>query len=280
MVDFELHGYLTTGKYQVNDYEIEIERVEGGVELRVTDGNTGVTKVAMIHDGDPVISQDEAATIREMFDQLSVAFPEWQDNEQDRKNAERVREAADQARKTLYNQTKALYDALYPKIDQDLAAANAAKAAAEAARDRANQIVNVDFENMMFYHPGDVITIGDGGTAQSTSLNATGYATTTTKYIHLKIPLAKRLDKVTIASCQSFIVSIANSGGFGMSSTENSDGYDFTNNISSIGVDKVQNCLHIALHKNEGFTLKANECVSCRIGKNRNGVPAVKFTLG
>lgn len=276
----ELRGYLTTGKFAVNDYAIEIERVEDGVRLRVTDGS-GKVQEAVVKDGQPEISNEDSITMREMFDSLLQAYPEWQDNEQARRNAERVRDSAETARNTLYQQMKALYESM-PDSERNLQKIEEAVTRAEAARDYAQTAATAAVNNLisqLFYQPGEMITIGDSGTAQSTSLNASGYCTGGRKQINLKIPVAKRLDRISTVECNSFIAHIVNSGGYGLGNSDQEGGYDFTGNIVSCYADKAQGCIHINMHKDAGFNLNANECVSARIGSNRRGVPAVTFTL-
>lgn len=330
MADFELHGYLTTGKFQVNDYEIEIERVEGGMRMRVRDG-MGKVQEAIVKDGASEISNDDAMTIREMFDALSNAFPEWQKNEQDRKNAERDRAAAESTRLNTFKQmqealAKFDIDAINSRLDAVTATANGAANTAGTAEITANNAYNtasgvastaqnalntaqgaattangaataagnasdaaraanesaqsaLSLIEDMFYHSGDTITIGDAGTAQSTSFNASGYVISDRKEIDLKFPVAKRLDRISTVACNSFVVHIVNSGGYGLGSSYQDGGYDFTGTVTECYADKVQGCIHLKLRRESGFTLAANECVSARIGRNRNSIPAVMFTL-
>lgn len=304
MAEFELRGYLTTGKFHVNDYTIEIERVENGLRMTIDDGKGGIQS-AVIRDGEPGLSEDEQKAIRELFEKMSTALPEWEDEEEKRKAAEKLRELAENGpaekadpesdedklkyRQGLYELMLALYNRLYPKIDDDLAAAEAAKDAAEAARDAAADAArDAALQGMgaiarqLFYYNGDQIKFGrtnEGPTVVSVSMNVSGYVDASGKTINLKIPVAKRLDNITDFSCQRLIVHIVNSGGYAMEDKYKEGGHEYKGNISSRYVDRVQNCLHLQLSKTGGWKLNPNECVSCRIGTDRNGVSAVCFTL-
>lgn len=297
MAEFELHGFLTTGKFNVNDYTIEIERVAGGLRMTIDDGS-GSVQSAIIKDGEPGLTEAERAKMLDMYEKLTKAFPEWKEAEEARQAAEKKREAAENGpnsdktkyRAGLYELMLALYNKLYPKIDEDLKAAENAKKAAETARDKAQEAAKQaasvslgDLASEIYYKSGDKILFGHTSASalnQSKSLNATGYVDGGRDYIHVKIPVAKRLDKIKNFSIARFKVFIANSAGHAMGSSAGSGGDDFASYVTYTYVDKVQNCLHLQLKRSSDWDLRANECVSVRIGDDAaSGSAAVEITL-
>lgn len=292
MAEFKLHGYLTTGKFHVNDYTIEIERVSEGVRLTVTDGEGKVQK-AVVKDGDAGMTEAEIKAARELYETMRDALAQWQTDEEARKAAEKDRNTAEGKRQNLYDLMLALYNRLYPKVDDDLAAirialadAQQAKADAEEAARRAQAAtVSNDIATQIFYFDEDKIIFSQGGVGVeengtfSRSLNLSGYTTVGRTKIVLKIPVAKRLDNIWNVTCESFRAHICNTGGYAMNAKSNADGYQYKDSIDSLYVDKVQNCIHIEFKKDGGWTLKGNECVSARIGKDSGTTPAIQFTL-
>lgn len=169
----DLTGYLTYGKFNVNDYVFELGRGtdamgKSGMVLSVFNSEGDLLDRELCYDGEPGLTEQERADIMDLFDRMSDAFPEWQTAEEDRAAAEEARKAAEgtpsqelerllavmgtdtdpiaelikslnedpDALRTRYGLFEAMlkmYRDILKRLEEEKAARDAAQAAAEAA---------------------------------------------------------------------------------------------------------------------------------------------------
>lgn len=291
----DLTGYLTYGKFNVNDYVFELGRgtIDGksGMILTVKDSDGNLLSSEMCYDGERGITEAEEQAIKELWESMREALPTWTEAEEERVSAEEDREHeedwvadddSDGGRKWLYGKMKELYNKIWPKLDDDLAAVEEAKRAAEeaarnatTAAEAATETVFGGFKNLLFYKDGDTIQFESedlptgtnfrvSSLNKSPSMNAHGYVTSSSKSIHIKFPVAKMLTYITGIECTALTVSIANSGGYAFQSGPATNGNDFLPHIQMMTIDKVQNCIHLIIERSRAWVLNNNEPVSCR----------------
>lgn len=288
-------GVFTEGIYSAGDITIAVHQV-------VVDGRSGYTITIESPDGTQELTlldgvSADLTEINDMLDALRRAQAEWQQAERDRAAAEEARVAAEgnpddpedkdpSTRWGLYRlllELQARLEALLSEQQAQLDAAREAAAAAQAAADRALEIEAslVDdligaLKDRMFIKDGDIIRFKREPASNDTTdhyitdeveskgLNAGGYVTEDRTLIHIKIPIGKFLTYVTGVTINKFTAYIHNSGGYGLRSGFSTEGDDYLSLITSIGVDKVQNCIHLMIHKPSRFILTNNMPVSCR----------------
>lgn len=306
----DLIGYLSFGRFNVNDYVLELGR---GTEK---DGRTGMVLQVfntagelltheMCYDGEPGMTEAEVKAVKDLFERMRDALPQWTDAEARREAAERLRRIAEYGedgkgegtgnRQGLYKEMLDLYGKFKPKLDildENLKKVEEQKAAAEkaaqdatAAAEAATTAVFGDLTDMLMYKDGDSIEFVDSTEAKtsgmhvstetaSSALNAIGYVTDSRQSLHLKIPMGKHLTNINHVEWTEFKAHIANGGGYGLTAQHTDDAAknDYLNLISYTVIDKVQNCIHVVMKRPRGFTLENNACVNCRC-------ISVKFTL-
>lgn len=312
MAEFDLRGFLCCGKFQVNDYVIHVERVTEGVKIKIVEGD-GTVQEATIRDGEPGMTDDEIAKIKNLYDTMARANGDWTEAEEERARAEAARKIAEdgpqvksepetdeekmQYRSGLYSLMLALYNRIYPKIDEDLANLEENRIKAEEAAEKAEQAAAHaeattfgDWATKLFHYDGDEIAFDASlypGTKAgqemesiassetiSIAMNATGYVTDSSKTIRLKIPIRKSLLNITGITCESFVVSLGGASKYFSHS-------DRKNQITRIVIDKVQNCLHLTLKRpgGEAYGFTNHEAITARVGSVSEENPAVHFTL-
>ena len=323
MAEFDLRGFLCCGKYQVNDYVIHVERVTNGVRIKVEDG-AGNVQDAVIRDGEPGMTDDEIAAIRNLYNTLAKANGDWTEAEEGRVEAEAGRAAAEAARveaeaardlaengpsdwdptgKTdeeieehdlgnragLYRLMLALYNKLHPGVDDMLRDA-------QEARDQAKQYRDETLQNLYYYN-GDKLQFNasaDPGTPKSTTIqvcdtissvfNSTGYAVkggNNAGRLHIKFPVAKRLDKITGITCESLKMTVYSNNGEAMNKTSG-DAYDYKPHITKIIIDKIQNCIGLILQRTDGsdyYNIQGKDVINARVNFGTEELPAISFVL-
>lgn len=293
--NIRLRGFLSTGKFIVNDYVIEIEKTDDGVLMTITDGK-GEMQQALIRNGEDGNLDEINSKLAEMLDQQTA----YAAAEELRAAADAAREAAEVERAAAEAARADEFQDFLDQVDEDLAATEAAKEAAEAAAAEAAQKAQEAADaatgglyDMLFYKNGDVIEFVEGvdETVEAASADhaysvrmsteamaggmcSFGYTTSSKKIIYGSIPLAKSLHYVNGVTCERLTCHIANSGGYGLVSSASSTGENYLPVLKNITINKVKNTLDLTFERSTAFNLSNNEPVSLRV----KGV-GVKFIL-
>lgn len=291
--NIRLRGYLSTGKFIVNDYTIEIEKTNDGVLLTITGGN-GEMQQALITNGKDGNLDEINAKLLEMLDQQTA----YAAAEELRAAAEASRAAAERARGTAEDHRNqafgAWFDLLSEKERNIDAAAEAARIFADQAAteaERAAAAATGGLYGDLFYQDGDYIEfyepeydgVGDGVhvSVDGTGLNAYGYVTSSKKRVVVSIPVAKSLKYVTDIQCTDLTAHVVNSGGYGLTSASTDTGSDYLPLLKYLTVNKIRNTIDLTLERSTAFYLNNNETVAMRVKSSmKNGVKSgVKFVL-
>lgn len=293
--NIRLRGYLSTGKFIVNDYTIEIEKTDDGVLLTITGGN-GELQQALIRNGEDGNLDEINAKLAEMLDRQTA----YAAAEELRAAADAAREAAEAERAAAEAARAEEFQDFLDQVDEDLAATEAAKEAAAAAAAEAAQKAQEAADaatgglyDMLFYKNGDVIEFveGEDETVDAATVDKAysvkmsteslagglcsfGYVTNSKKLIYGSIPLGKSLHYIDGVTCERLTCHIANGGGYGIKSAASSTGEDYLPVLKNITINKVKNTLDLTIERSTAFNLTNNAPVSLRV----KGV-GLKFVL-